>query len=169
MVLELNLKKLEKVAFENATHSQEFLMKTKLEKAAHSQKAPTLENAGFLWGGGGGLGVPSPTVFWQQLLYLFCHIPRSYMASGQCYEGNIFIIALPSTFTLRSSSGMASHAAQYKKHYLPLHSFNFIFSVRGRIIKNYICHSFEFYFICYTHSYTIDEASCPFSTQLLVL
>jgi hypothetical protein len=59
VVLELNLKKLEKVAFENATHSQEFLMKTKLEKAAHSQKAPTLENAGFFVGGGARSALPN--------------------------------------------------------------------------------------------------------------
>jgi hypothetical protein len=37
------------------------------------------------------------------------------MTSDRCYAGNIFIIALPFIFIPRSNSGMAKHAAQYKK------------------------------------------------------
>ncbi len=33
-----------------------------------------------------------------QILHFFCKILKSYMTSGQCYEGNSFLIALPFSF-----------------------------------------------------------------------
>ncbi len=41
---------------------------------------------------------------------------KSYMTSGQCYEGNIFLIALPFSFILCRKSGMAIRGAQYKNN-----------------------------------------------------
>ncbi len=49
---------------------------------------------------------------WYKFLHFFW--VRRYMTSGQCYEGNILLLALPSIFILCSWSGIASHAAQYK-------------------------------------------------------
>jgi hypothetical protein len=46
----------------------------------------------------------------------FCKTYKSYMTSGQCYEGIIFLIALPFSFILCSRSGKAIYAAQYKKN-----------------------------------------------------
>jgi hypothetical protein len=46
------------------------------------------------------------------ILLFFCYFVSSYLTSGQCYEGNIFLVALPSVSHCAASLGWLVLAAQ---------------------------------------------------------